>query len=69
MWNSAKICMACGKACATTLDHCNRCGASLAAVPVTATENVVMGFVYGVARAAKFELKLSLCVEAADTLT
>ena len=68
MWNRAKICPECSKACAVTLVSCNGCGASLAAAEVTATENVVMGFVYGVGRGAKFALRLSLRHESADTL-
>ena len=68
MWNRAKVCAACSKPCAVTLAKCNACFESLADVAVTATENIVMGFVYGVAHAAKFPLKISIRLEVADTL-
>ena len=68
MWNRAKVCAACSKPCAVTLAKCNACFESLTDVAVTATENIVMGFVYGVAHAAKFPLKISIRLEVADTL-
>ena len=49
MWNKAKVCPDCNKPCALTLAKCNGCGSTaLANAPVSATENVLMGFVYGV---------------------
>ena len=60
MWNRSKKCGACGKINAVTMVNCNGCGASLAQTPETATENVPMGFVYGVAKTKNFPLKLSM---------
>ena len=50
---------ACGKCVAATLAACNGCGAPLAGVPVTHTDNVFTGFVFGVARTAHFALTIS----------
>ena len=68
LWNRSKKCPACGKVCAVTLHACNMCEASLEHVNESATENVPMGFVYGVARASKFPLLLSLRYEDAATI-
>lgn len=54
---------ACGKCVAATLATCNGCGAPLAGVPVTHTDNVFTGFVFGVARCAHFALTISARVQ------
>eukprot|EP01128_Nolandella_sp_AFSM9_P012703 TRINITY_DN9533_c0_g1_i1.p1 TRINITY_DN9533_c0_g1~~TRINITY_DN9533_c0_g1_i1.p1 ORF type:complete len:399 (-),score=110.10 TRINITY_DN9533_c0_g1_i1:97-1260(-) len=48
MKNKVRKCAACGKPCAFTLKACNSCGASLVEVPITFTNNVFTGFIYGV---------------------
>ena len=68
MWNKAIICPKCSKQCAVTLTQCNNCDASLDGVPITATENILMGFVYGCKRSLKFDLKLSMRRETPDVL-
>ena len=67
MANQAKVCGACGKNCAD-IPTCNGCGASLASTPLKSTENVVMGFVYGVAKTEKGPLPLSLRYEDAQSI-
>lgn len=68
MWNRSKKCPACKKINALTMVCCNGCGASLTDTPESATENVPMGFVYGVAKTSNFPLKLSLRLEEPSTL-
>lgn len=46
MKNKVKKC-SCGKPCAFTLTECNSCGASLVDLEITYTNNVFMGFIYG----------------------
>ena len=49
LWNRARVCPSCGKACAVNLTACNGCGSeALRDAPIKRTENVVAGFVYGV---------------------
>ena len=68
MWNRSKKCPACGKINAVTMTACNGCGHGLVDVPESKTENVPMGFVYGVAKTERFPLKLSLRLEEPTTL-
>jgi hypothetical protein len=63
MWNRSKKCPACAKVNAVTMTACNGCGQSLIEEPEGKTENVPMGFVYGVAKAERFPLKLSIRLE------
>eukprot|EP00811_Abedinium_folium_P034396 NODE_7280_length_1593_cov_10.690996.p1 GENE.NODE_7280_length_1593_cov_10.690996~~NODE_7280_length_1593_cov_10.690996.p1 ORF type:complete len:425 (+),score=104.54 NODE_7280_length_1593_cov_10.690996:86-1276(+) len=57
--NQVKVCKQCGKACAVTLKNCNSCGTSLDGIEVSLTDNIFMGFVYGIER-GKFPFKISL---------
>ena len=46
MWNRARVCPECGKACAVTMRVCNACGShALAAAPEARTPNVICGFI------------------------
>mmetsp|Transcript_95671 Transcript_95671/g.221833 ORF Transcript_95671/g.221833 Transcript_95671/m.221833 type:complete len:478 (+) Transcript_95671:204-1637(+) len=65
--NKVKVCHACGKSCAYTLENCNSCGASLGSVPITHTDNVFMGFVYGIS-SGKFPYTISLRAQTPDVL-
>ena len=62
MWNRARVCPECGKACAVTMRVCNACGShALAAAPEARTPNVICGFIYGVASSSSSSsLALSL---------
>lgn len=69
LWNRAKKCPGCDKSCATMLCFCNGCGRDLSEAPEVATENVCMGFVYGVARSNSGRaLGLSLRLQRPDVL-
>lgn len=68
MRNIAKKCAACGKSCASILPFCNGCDRDLSDAALEYTENVCMGFIYGIQRAARYELKLSMRFEAEDVL-
>jgi hypothetical protein len=46
--NKVKKCTSCGKPCAFTLAHCNGCGCELSSVPISFTNNVFTGFIYGI---------------------
>lgn len=65
--NKVKVCQSCGKPCAYTLKDCNSCGGSLDGVPLTYTDNVFMGFIYGIAK-GKFPYKISLRKQSEDFL-
>eukprot|EP00727_Mastigamoeba_balamuthi_P003575 m51a1_g13214 hypothetical protein (218) ;mRNA; f:1682-2648 len=58
MKNKVKKCP-CGKAVAYTLPSCNLCGASLAAAPISYTDNVFTGFMYGIEKTV-FPLTISM---------
>eukprot|EP00435_Cladocopium_sp_Y103_P021244 s4468_g5.t1 len=60
LYNDVKVCVKCGRPCANTQKACQACGTSLADVPVTQTENVMMGFIFGVERTLKLPLMISL---------
>ncbi|CAJ1418168.1 unnamed protein product [Effrenium voratum] len=49
--NTVKICGSCSKPCAFTLSSCNACGTSLKDVQQSFSDNIFMGFIYGVAKA------------------
>jgi len=65
--NRVKVCSSCGKACAHTLRVCNACGADVASIDVTHTDNVFMGFVYGIAR-GRFPYTISLRAQTPEVL-
>jgi hypothetical protein len=46
--NKVKKCASCGKPCAFTLTNCNQCGQDLTALPITYTNNVFTGFIFGI---------------------
>jgi len=64
MNKAQKICPdpQCGKPCAFTLEKCNQCAAELADAKVVTSENVFMGFIFGVKR-GKFPFTISLRAE------
>ena len=68
MWNRSKKCASCGKINAVSMVACNGCGHSLVDAPEVFTENVPMGFVYGVAKTDRFPLKLSLRLQEESVL-
>jgi len=63
MRNCAKKCGSCGKSNATILAFCNGCGQDLRDVEEEYTENVCMGFVYGIEHGCRYPLTLSLRAE------
>ena len=65
--NNVKKCPGCGKPNAYTLDTCNGCGADLSAVPLSHTNNVFTGFVFGIAR-GPFPFTISLRAQTPRTL-
>lgn len=65
--NRVKVCKMCGKSCAHTLPTCNSCGASLSSVAVSHTDNIFMGFVYGIAR-GRFPYKISMRSQSREVL-
>jgi len=52
----------CKKPCAYTMEHCNQCAAALADVEVSTTENIFMGFIFGV-KGGFFPYTISLRAE------
>ena len=61
MWNRARVCPQCGKACAVIMVKCNSCGSdALADAPEAQTPNVITGFIYGVAYATSPTAPLAL---------
>lgn len=65
--NTVKVCAKCGKACAFTLACCNACGASLQDVQQSHSDNIFMGFIYGIAE-GKFRYKISMRVQTPEFL-
>ena len=57
--NKVKKCPACGKPNAYTLDTCNGCGQDLSATPLSHTNNVFTGFIFGVKK-GPFPFTISL---------
>ena len=66
-YNEIKKCASCGKPCATTMEICNACGASLKDVAITKSPNLFIGFIYGVDK-ANFPLKISMRHETEDIM-
>jgi len=61
LFNDVKVCGKCGKPCAFTMATCNSCGASLADVEISKSENVFSAFLFGVKLASKgFPYTISL---------
>jgi len=65
--NTVKVCGVCKKPNAYTLSNCNSCGASLASTPVSYTDNVFMGFIYGIAK-GRFPYRISMRAQTEDYL-
>lgn len=65
--NKVKKCGKCGKPCAYTLGFCNSCGASLADIDVSYTNNVFTGFIFGVKK-GPFPYTISKRLETKDIL-
>lgn len=68
MRNVAKKCSRCGKNNASIMNFCNGCDNNLSDAANEYTENVCMGFVYGIERTSTFPLSLSLRLEERDVL-
>ncbi|CAK0847719.1 unnamed protein product, partial [Prorocentrum cordatum] len=68
MRNVAKRCQRCGKSNATILPFCNGCGNDLSDAPEEYTENVCMGFIYGVESTDRGPLGLSMRSEDGQVL-
>jgi hypothetical protein len=64
--NKIKQCQ-CGKACAYTMTHCNACGRSLAASPISYNDNVFTSFILGIAR-GKFPFAISMRAQSSNML-
>ncbi len=67
--NRARVCASCGKQNAVSMEACNGCGAPLAGCAEADAPNVVMGFVYGVARVAAGSPPLALSLRYQDERT
>lgn len=65
--NTVKVCPKCGKPNAFTLLHCNACGADLKDVALSHSDNVFMGFIYGIAK-GKFPYTISMRAQTEDFL-
>ncbi|CAL1168851.1 unnamed protein product [Cladocopium goreaui] len=70
--NTVKVCAKCGKACALDerrkgTECCNACGASLQDVQQSHSDNIFMGFIYGIAE-GKFRYKISMRVQTPEFL-
>jgi hypothetical protein len=50
--NKVRKCAGCGKPNAFTLPHCNGCGLDLSTTAISFTNNVFVGFVYGIEKGA-----------------
>ncbi|CAE7356202.1 unnamed protein product [Symbiodinium natans] len=68
LYNDVKVCVQCLRPCAYSQKLCQGCGSQLESVPVTQTENVLMGFVFGVERTTKFPLTISLRRQTPDVI-
>eukprot|EP00440_Ansanella_granifera_P055305 gb/GFBE01059955.1/.p1 GENE.gb/GFBE01059955.1/~~gb/GFBE01059955.1/.p1 ORF type:complete len:416 (+),score=73.30 gb/GFBE01059955.1/:1-1248(+) len=68
LYNDVKVCAKCGRPCAWTQKACQGCGTSLADVPISQTENVMMGFIFGVERTTKLPLVISLRRQTENTM-
>ncbi len=67
--NVVRKCAHCGKANGFTMSECNGCNTPFPAdQPRTHTENVFMGFVYGVARTDSFPLSISVRMQTPELL-
>ncbi|KAF4653358.1 hypothetical protein FOL46_009233 [Perkinsus olseni] len=58
--NEVKICRACGKACALTLDVCNSCSGDIKDTAKSYTDNVMMCFMLGVEKTSKYPLTIPI---------
>lgn len=68
LFNNVKVCVQCLRACAYSQKACQACGTPLETVPVTQTENVLMGFIFGVEKTSKFPLVISLRRQSIDAI-
>lgn len=67
MRSSVLVCQCCAKPNAYTMKECNGCGTSLEGVVETFTDNIFMGFIYGVAK-GRFPYSISIRKESEDYL-
>ncbi|ELR25131.1 uncharacterized protein ACA1_288520 [Acanthamoeba castellanii str. Neff] len=65
--NKVRKCAGCGKPNAFTLPHCNGCGLDLSTTAISFTNNVFVGFVYGIEK-GPFPLTVSLRYEDEESL-
>lgn len=68
LYNDVKVCPGCGRPCAWAQKACQACCSCLSDVPVTQTENVLMGFIFGVERTARCPLHISIRRQTEDVL-
>jgi len=53
LFNDVKVCPQCGRPCAWTQKNCQGCGSNIVDVSISQTENVMMGFIFGLERTAR----------------
>ncbi|KAF4651630.1 hypothetical protein FOZ61_010317 [Perkinsus olseni] len=66
--NEVKICRACGKACALTLDVCNSCSGDIKDTAKSYTDNVMMCFMLGVEKTSKYPLTIPIRAQSSSFL-
>ncbi|KAF4736443.1 hypothetical protein FOZ62_002194 [Perkinsus olseni] len=66
--NEVKICSACGKACALTLDVCNSCSGDIKDTAKSYTDNVMMCFMLGVEKTSKYPLTIPIRAQSSSFL-
>jgi len=65
--NKVKKCPSCSKAVAFTMSHCNSCSADLSKTEITFTNNVFVGFMYGIQK-GPFPFTISIRNQTPDFL-
>ncbi|KAF5222359.1 hypothetical protein ECC02_004640 [Trypanosoma cruzi] len=68
LFSNVRRCQICKKPCAVSLSVCNRCNASLDAVPVTETPNLFSAFMLGIENSGEFPLHISIRYETESCL-
>jgi len=63
--NKIRKCPGCGKVVAYTLPNCNQCGADLTKIEISYSNNVFVGFIYGIQK-GPFPFTISLRAETPD---
>jgi len=65
--NKVKVCPGCKKECAYTLRNCNGCNSSIVDVKMSTSDNIFMGFIFGIAR-GRYAYKISMRAQTPDFL-